>query len=97
MDFSLKRRTTAGLIVSTSTVTRGKRAAITSKIRCTSRSERYIVSPSMMTSAGASRSSTAALQSSIADMASCVIFPLSGRSSARTAIVSGRSRLYQWP
>ena len=35
-------------------------------------------------------------QSSIADIAICEIVPSTGRSVRRTAMVSGRSRLYQW-
>ena len=50
----------------------------------------------MMTSAGPDGPSTAAPQSSMADMASCEMLPLSGRSASRTAMVSGRLRLYQW-
>ena len=94
IDFSLKLRTTSGFITSTSTVTRGKRRAITSKMRCTSASLRYIVRPSMMTSASPD-SRIIPPQSSIADMAICEIFPFSGSSFSRTAMVSGKSRLYQ--
>ena len=94
--FSLKCRTTVGFIVSTSTAARSNRSAITAKMRRTSASDRYMVSPSMMTSAGASRSSTAGPQSSMADMAICETVPSSGISLFRTAIASGRSRLYQW-
>lgn len=96
IDFSLKRLTTMGFIVSVNTVAAGKRPAITAKMRCTSACVRYMVRPSMMTSAGPDGPSTAAPQSSMADMASCEMLPLSGRSASRTAMVSGRSRLYQW-
>ena len=95
MDFSLKRLTTIGFIVSTNTVTRSKRAAITSKMRLTSPSDKYIVKPSMMTRTSVLVSLIAPPQSSMADMAICEMLPLSGRSFSRTAIVSGRSRLYQ--
>ena len=84
-----------GFIVSVNTVAAGKRPAITAKMRCTSACVRYMVRPSMMTSAGPDGPSTAAPQSSMADIASCEM-PLSGRSASRTAMVSGRSRLYQW-
>ena len=90
------RRTTMGFIVSTSTAARSNRPAITAKMRFTSASDRYMVSPSMTTSAGTPCSSILPPQSSMADMAICEIAPLSGRSLSRTAIVSGRSRLYQW-
>ena len=96
MGFSLNRFTTMGFMVSTSTAAWGKRPAITAKIRCTSASVKYMVSPSMMISTGASVSSIWLPQSSMADMAIWVTVPLSGSSFSRTAMVSGRSRLYQW-
>ena len=95
IDFSLKRRATAGFIVSTSTVAFWKPAAIRSKTRATSSFVNYIVKPSTITSAGTSFSAISPLQSSMADMAICEIFPCSGRMVFRTAIVSGKSRLYQ--
>ena len=95
MDFSLKRFTTIGFIVSTSTVARSKRAAMTSKMRLTSLSDKYIVKPSMMTRTSVLVPLISPPQSSIADMVICEIFLLSGRSFSRTAIVSGRSKLYQ--
>ena len=95
MDFSLKCLTTIGFIVSTSTVTRSKRPEITAKMRFTSASDRYIVSPSMMTSALVPVSPISPPQLSIADMAICETLPLSGRSFSRTVMLSGRSRLYQ--
>ena len=51
----------------------------------------------MMTSAGVPVSLTHSPQSSIADMAiqGGIFFPSSGIILSRTAIVSGRSRLYQ--
>ena len=95
MDFSLKLFTTIGFIVSTSTVARSKRAAMTSKMRLTSLSDKYIVKPSMMTRTSVLVPLISPPQSSIADMAICEMFPSSGRSFSRTAIVSGRSKLYQ--
>ena len=86
---------TSGFIVSTKTVAFPNLRAITSKILFTSGSVRYMVSPSMMTSAGVPVSLTHSPQSSIADMAIQEISPSSGIILFRTAIVSGRSRLYQ--
>ena len=65
-------------------------------MRCTSACERYMVSPSIMTSAGAPASVIRLPQSSMADIAICETLPLSGMILSRTAMVSGRSRLYQW-
>lgn len=55
-----------------------------------------MVSPSIMTSAGAPASVIRLPQSSMADIAICETLPLSGMILSRTAMVSGRSRLYQW-
>ena len=64
-------------------------------MRLTSLSDKYIVKPSMMTRTSVLVPLISPPQSSIADMAICEIFLLSGRSFSRTAIVSGRSKLYQ--
>ena len=96
MDFSLKRLAMVGFMVSARTVTLGKRWTMTAKIFWMSASFRYMVRPSMMTRTGASFSAIAVPQSSMADMAIWVTAPLSGSRRRRTAMVSGRSRLYQW-
>ena len=49
-----------------------------------------------MMSAGAPASVIRLPQSSMADIAICETLPLSGMILSRTAMVSGRSRLYQW-
>ena len=96
MDFSLKRLAMVGFMVSARTVALGKRWAMTVKIRRMSASFKYMVRPSRMTRTGASFSAISAPQSSMADMAIWVTAPLSGSRRCRTAMVSGRSRLYQW-
>ena len=95
IDFSLKCFTIVGFIVSTKTDARLNLAAITANMRFTSASLRYMVKPSMIISTGAPCSEMRVPQSSIADMAICETAPFSGKSFSLTAIVSGRSRLYQ--
>lgn len=83
IDFSRKCFTIIGSMISTSAAAFPNRPDITAKMRLTSASDRHIVSPSMMTSAGTPCSAISPPQSSMADMAIWETVP-HARGSAQT-------------
>lgn len=90
IDFSRKRFTIIGSMISTSAAAFSNRPDITVKMRLTSASDRHIVSPSMMTSAGTPCSAISPPQSSMADMAIRETVPHCPRLSTKSQCRPGR-------